>query len=348
MTIMPRVALSIVTWNSMKYLPDIMESVRSQSYPGVTPIVVDNGSTDGSPEFVRRNYPEVMVLRNTRNLGFARAHNQAIGYARAQIAGEDGEVFVLVVNPDIILDEKFVERLVERFEHRTDIGSACGKLLKVYDQADGDLREKIYSDLIDSAGLRIFRSRRVVDRGSGDRDGEEYERTEEVFGASGALAMYRMSALADVAVSGQYFDEDFFAYKEDVDLAWRLRLRGWKSLYVPAARAYHHRALAGTEKFSIRRMLQDHAGRSVVRGRLSYRNHMLTLAKNDHLLNLLRDLPRVALLEAGKFWYLALFSPSALRALPEFVCALPAAIRKRGIIMDKARTDRRDIRRWFA
>lgn len=332
----------------MKYLPDLMESVRSQSYPNVTPIVVDNASSDGSSEFVRDNYPEAMVLRNTRNLGFAKAHNQAIEFARTHMVTEGDEVFVLVVNPDIILEERFVERLVERFEHRTDVGSACGKLLKVHATMDGDMREKSFTDLIDSVGLRLYRSRRTVDRGSGEKDSEQYERTEEVFGVSGAVAMYRMKALEDTAVKGEYFDEDFFAYKEDVDLAWRLRLMGWKSLYVPAARAYHYRALAGTEKFSILKMARGHAKRSVLRSRLSYRNHLLTLVKNEHPLNLLRDLPRIAIFEIGKFVYLTLFNPAALGAVPAFVRAFPGAVRKRRIIMDRARAGRREIRHWFA
>ncbi|MEA3248741.1 MAG: glycosyltransferase family 2 protein [Patescibacteria group bacterium] len=344
---MPRVALSLVTWNSMKYLPDAMESVRAQSYPDLTPIIVDNGSSDGSAEFVRKEYPEAMVLQNTRNLGFARAHNQAIEYARTHMMSDDDEVFVMVTNPDIILDERFVERLVERFEHRTDAGSACGKLLKVYETMDGDLRGKDFSDTIDTAGLRVFRSRRMVERGSGEKDGERFERTEEVFGVSGAVAMYRMKALVDAAVSSEYFDEDFLAYKEDVDLSWRLRLLGWKSIFVPAARAYHYRALSGVEKFSIRKMMRGHAGRSLFRSRLSYRNHLLTIIKNDHLLNLLRDLPRIAFFEIGKFCYLTLFNPATLTAVPAFVRALPGAIRKRRIIMDKARAGRKDIRSWF-
>lgn len=346
---MPKVALSIVSWNSMKYLPDVMRSVRAQSYPQVTVIVVDNGSADGSAEFVRENYPEAMVLRNTRNLGFARAHNQAIEFARSHMTSDDDELFVMVVNPDVILDEKFVERLVERFEHRTDVGSACGKLLRVHEKMDGELREKDFTDTIDSVGLRLCRSRRAADRGSGETDdGERYERTEEVFGCSGAVAMYRMKALVDASVNGEYFDEDFFAYKEDVDLAWRLRILGWKSIYVPAARAYHHRAMAGTEKFSVLKMAHRHAKRSVLRSRLSYRNHLLTLIKNDHLLNLLRDLPRIAFFETGKFVYLTFFNPAALGAVPSFVKAAPRALRKRRIIMDKARVGRQEIRRWLA
>jgi GT2 family glycosyltransferase len=332
----------------MKYLPDVMDSVRSQTYPNVTPIVVDNGSTDGCAEFVRENYPEAMVLRNTRNLGFARGHNQAIEYVRTHMGDNDEEVFVLVVNPDIILEEKFVERLVERFEHRTDVGSACGKLLRVHETMDGELRDKSFSDVIDSLGLQMFRSRRMADRGSGEQDTEQYERTEEVFGASGALAMYRLRALVDASVKGEYFDEDFFAYKEDIDLAWRLRLLGWKSIYVPSARAYHYRALAGDEKFSLRGMFRRHSGRSLTRSRLSYRNHLLTMVKNDHFLNLLRDFPRIAIFETGKFGYLALFSPAALTAIPAFFRSFPKAIRKRRMIMDKARAKRQEIRRWFA
>src|SRR4029453_5424828 len=107
--------------------------------------------------------------------------------------------------------------------------SATGKLLRM----DGKT--------LDSTGIVMLRSQRHLDRGADEPDRGQFDKPEDVFGPSGAAALYRMKALHDVAIEGQFFDEDFFAYREDADLAWRCRLLGWTSIYVPSAVARHRR-----------------------------------------------------------------------------------------------------------
>jgi len=346
---MSKVVVSIVSWNSVKYLTDALNSVRAQTYPDVSVVLVDNGSDDGSAALVRENFPEVAVLQNTRNLGFSRAHNQAIQYARANHTREDENVFMLVMNPDIILGENFLAQLMDRAAHRVDVGSVGGKLLRVYEVMDGDMTDKKFTDVIDSTGIRVFKSRRATDRSSGEVDAGQFERSGEVFGISGACALYRLRALLDVAPDGQFFDEDFFAYKEDVDLAWRLQLRGWKSLYVPSARAYHYRFLSADEKTTLWSLLRGRSGRSKFLSRLSYRNHLLMLLKNEQMRNALIDLPRICFQETKKAMYLAVFEPSTLvSALPAVIKEVPNTLRKRQRNMKAARTHAKEVRRWFA
>jgi GT2 family glycosyltransferase len=305
---------------------------------------------------VRESFPEVTLLRNTRNLGFSRAHNQAIEYARANLVRDlpgwqsgDEDLFVLVMNPDIILHENFVAALLDRMAHRADIASAGGKLLRVFEVMDGDMADKEFSQTIDSTGLRLYKSRRVADRHAGEEDHGGFERTEEVFGISGACVLYRLRALIDVAPDGKYFDEDFFAYKEDVDLAWRLQLRGWKSLYVPTAVAHHYRRLSSREKTSWLAVIRGRQGRSKFLSQLSYRNHLLMLVKNEQLRNFLWDLPRIWFQETRKGIYLLFFEPSTLLgALPAVFVALPKTLRKRRRIMKGTRTRAKEMRRWFA
>jgi GT2 family glycosyltransferase len=346
---MTKVVISIVNWNHAKYLPDALRSIRAQTYPNVSAILVDNGSTDGSPALVRKDFPEVAVLQNMRNLGYSRAHNQAIQYIQANHGRQEEDVFVLVMNPDIILGEDFIARLMSRVGHRTDIGSAGGKLLRVYEIQDGDMVDKKYTDVIDSTGLRVYKSRRVVDRSAGEVDAGQFERSEEVFGVSGACALYRLRALLDVAPDGQFFDEDFFAYKEDVDLAWRLQLRGWKSLYVPEARAHHYRYLSADEKTTLWALLRGRRNRSKFRSSLSYRNHLLMLVKNEQVRNALLDWPRICLQESKKAVYLAFFEPTVLfKAMPQVIRGLPKAMRKRHRTMKASHMRGKEMRRWFA
>ncbi|OIO51785.1 hypothetical protein COY93_01005 [Candidatus Uhrbacteria bacterium CG_4_10_14_0_8_um_filter_58_22] len=344
---MTKVAVAVVSWNHMKYLSDALQSVRRQTHQDLSLIVVDNASSDGTSELVRTEFPEAVLIRNIRNLGFSRAYNQAIEYARANLRRDGEELFVLVMNPDIILKPDYIERLLDRMTNRTDVGSAGGKLLRVHERQDGDLSEKDFSDVIDSTGLRICRSRRAVDRRSGERD-TDFDRTGEVFGISGALVMLRVSALDDVALMGEFFDEDFFAYKEDADLAWRLQLRGWKSLYVPEAVAYHHRRVKGTEKASWLAVIRGRRNRSKLVSRLSYRNHVLMLLKNEHLTNLAVDLPWILSFELRKLAYMLLLEPSVFFAtLPDLIRNLPRALGKRHKTIGSARVKPKEIRKWF-
>jgi GT2 family glycosyltransferase len=346
---MSKVVISIVSWNHAKYLTDALNSVRAQTHPDVSVVVVDNASSDSTSELVQKNFPEVALLRNTRNLGFSRAHNQAIEYSRANHAKDGDDLFILVMNPDIILHEDFLARLLDRMAHRADVGSAGGKLLRVFEVMDGDMTGKEFSRTVDSTGIKIFKSRRAVDRDSGEEDSGGFQRTGEVFGVSGACALYRLRALIDAAPDSKYFDEDYFAYKEDVDLAWRLQLLGWKSLYVPDAVAFHYRYLATKEKSTWLSVLRGRKGRSRFLSQLSYRNHLMTLVKNEHLGNFLIHFPRIWFQETKKGVYLMLFEPAVFfGALPAIIGAIPKAIRKRRVNLGRARVAARDIRRWFA
>lgn len=345
---MPKVVVSIVVWNSMKFLPDVLASLKAQTYEDTALIIVDNASTDGVVDFVRAHNPEAVVLRNPKNLGFAHGHNQAIAYARAHLRTEGDEFYMLVTNPDVILTPNYIDTIVGRMEERRDAGSAGGKLLKMYQTGEDVLVEQVKSDIIDSTGIRITRSRRGVERGAGETDdASQYGRTEEVFGVSGALAMYRLSALEDIAYRGEFFDEDFFAYKEDIDIAWRLRLRGWAALYVPFAKAYHYRTAYGRERTGILESIRRRRIRSAAVNFYSHRNHLLLLMKNDTIVNTMLHAPLILWYEFRKFLYVLFFEPRTLRAIAAAFLLMPRMLSKRRVAMSRATVRSADIRRWF-
>ncbi len=313
----PRVSVHIVAWNSMGFLPDLLKSIFSQTYEGMHVMVVDNGSDDGAEAFIRANYPRTMVLRNVRNLGFATAHNQAIRYAIEHWNDSDlSDRFVLVANPDTIWSPTFLEELVRAAEQDPKAGSFQGKLLRAYREHGEDeaLAETVRSERIDSTGLSMHRDRTVTDRGAGELDTGQHDPSTDVFGPTGALALYRASALQGVRDEDGYFDPDFFVYKEDVDLAWRLRRAGWTSRYVPGALAHHHRNMFGTESAGWMERIRNRRSKSPARNWYSTRNQLLLLAKNEPFWSGLLALPWIVWFEARRFAYVCLLEPSSLSA----------------------------------
>ncbi len=195
-------------------------------------IVVDNASTDGSVAAACGAAAglDLEVVRNDDNRGFAVAANQALRRTSAP--------WVLALNPDCRLEPGYLEHLAAAAAARERVGAATGLLWR----AAG--RDLAATATVDSAGILVTASGRHLDRGSAAALSTELRAPAWVFGASGAAALYRREALLDVAYAGEeIFDEAFFAYREDADLAWRLQRRNWRCLYWPEARAAHARGL---------------------------------------------------------------------------------------------------------
>ncbi|OGY44482.1 MAG: hypothetical protein A2729_02350 [Candidatus Buchananbacteria bacterium RIFCSPHIGHO2_01_FULL_39_14] len=339
-----KVSIQIVTWNSMRYIFDCLESLMRQSFRDFSVLVIDNGSDDGTVNFIRSNYPTVSVLQNFKNLGYAKANNQGILLANSD--------YVLVMNPDVILTDEFLAEIVAFAEQKPDGASFGGKILKMQSEAiDQDdvsgLRQAVKSDIIDSAGLQIFKSRRIVNRGENDQAEDQSKRPTEIFGLSGACVLYRKQALTDVMIKNDFFDSDFFAYKEDVDLAWRLRLYGWTNWYVPKAVSFHHRHLALNAENGFYQTFQNRRQISKILRQLSFRNHHLLLVKNDLPLNLILNLPWFLGRELKIIIYSLIFEPFQWRGGVEFFQYLPGALIKRRVIMGHRKISAKEIRKWF-
>jgi GT2 family glycosyltransferase len=268
------ISVVLVTWNSARYLPRCLAGIALQTI-AVELIVVDNASSDDSLEIVGDG---VRVIRNATNRGFSAAVNQALAVARGQ--------YILLCNPDAYLTPTYVQRLIAALEAAGEsYGAATGKLLR----ATGDAIER--TDLIDSKGIRFTRSGRHFDVAQGEIN-VPGETNREVFGVSGACALYRRSFLNAVAIDGEVFDEDFFAYREDADLAWRGRLFGFRALYVPDAVAYHVRTVTP----EVRRVLAPVINMHSVKNRflLRLKNEGLYLAARNAPFELTRDLIALA------------------------------------------------------
>lgn len=345
---MSQISVNIVTWNSMKYLPALLASLREQTFKNFSVLIIDNASSDGLIDFIREKYSEMTILRNFHNRGFSAAHNQGIRYARSlNKAGSLENQYVLVTNPDIILTPSYLEEIVAAAEKNPQAASFGGKLLRVEQSGDDGLEETITTDVIDTTGIRILTSRRVVERGAGEIDQKQFDNDRDVFGISGALVLYRLSALDAARIGENYFDENFFSYKEDIDLAWRLRLAGFGANYVPEAKAYHFRRAFGREKSGPFEFIRNRKTKSDLINFLSYRNHLLLLAKNDFAVNFFIHFLWIAPYEFGKWLSILVFEPQTLRAWFSFWKSMPRVLGERKYALNKAAAKPKEIRNWF-
>ena len=240
---MTDVAIVVVAYNDAGDLPSSVGSALAQRGVSAEVLVVDNASSDGSRDVAAR--AGARVLEMPENVGFAAAMNAGIEATTAR--------YILALNPDCRLELDFAATLAARLDACPDAGSASGRLLRT---EGPDLSP---SAILDSAGIVFTRSGRHFDRGAGLLAAGRFEREEEVAGASGAAGFYRRSALEHAKISTGYFDADFFLYREDADLAWRLSNLGWKCLYVPAAVAAHRRRNLPERRRSMSALVNRHS-----------------------------------------------------------------------------------------
>lgn len=276
---MNKVTVSLIPFHSARYLHENLRSLAGQTFQDFNLVITDNNSSDNSVQICQSfsaSFPgRFELIRNTENLGFERPHNQVMAQTEAQ--------YVFLLNPDVILEPDYIENCVRFLDSHPHAGSVSGKILRwqvAFDVQKKDLLESLKTNMIDSLGLQVFRSSRTIERLVGQPDKPEYSDDTEVFGVSGTVPIYRKSALESVAYEGQYLDNDFFAYKEDVDLAFRLRFAGWKSYVVGAAVAYHDRTAKSTVGMKLMDKIAYRKNKSKITNGNSYRNHLWMLQKN--------------------------------------------------------------------
>lgn len=218
---LPKVSIIVPCYKSANVLSTCFELALAQKGVDVELITIDNGADAETKRIIERYKKNLLLIENGENVGFARANNQGVEAAKGE--------YVLFLNDDASLTSDYCRLLVDCFDANPELGSAIGKLKKD-------------ENTIDSTGIFLKRSKvSPYDRGEGEKDSGQYDRPEEVSGATCAAAMYRKKTLEDCRIMGEIFDGDFFAYYEDVDLAWRAQVFGWRCFYVPNAVAYHKR-----------------------------------------------------------------------------------------------------------
>jgi GT2 family glycosyltransferase len=343
----PLVSVIIVNWNGAEYLQPCLTLLAEQTSPPDEIIIVDNASTDHSAQVIEmwqaqwlnnangQRRPALRLIRNARNEGFCRGNNQGIHAASGD--------FILLLNADVMLNPQFLANLISVLEADETVGIVVGKLLSSTDPSK-----------IDSTGLVMHKTRRASDRGQGEDDTGQYQTSEEVFGASGAACLCRRSMLeeikydaADLAgirkpgrfLHDEYFDELFFVYKEDVDLAWRARLNGWKCVYTPNAIGWHYRKWGTGKRKDIPVWIRRH----------SLKNRYLMLLKNERRETLTPHLWSILWYELRSLGYLLVREPALLTVISDIFRAWPEIMQKRQITQQLSRLQENNVnlRAWF-
>jgi len=319
------VSVTIVTYNSGRFIKRCLESVLDQSHARLEVIVVDNASTDGTIDILEQFEDRCRIVYNAANVGFAAAQNQAIALSSGG--------WVLTLNPDVLLLPGFVAALVEAGHIDSRIGTVCGKLLTL--KPDFDIPEQ---PTIDSSGIYFTPMLRHLDRGSREPDNGHYLNFEYVFGATAAAALYRREMIEDVTIDGEFFDPDFFVYREDADVAWRAQLLGWRCIYTPRARGYHVRKVLPGNRRALPPAINMHSVKNRFLMRLKnitpdlYRRNWLSICARDLVVIGCCLLREHSSLEA--FWYLA---KNWSRVMA-----------KRRQIMSRRRASDEELARWFS
>lgn len=339
----PLVSINLLTWNGQKYIRDCLNSVFNQTYPCLDILVIDNGSTDETVSYLK-NLPKKENLRlifNKKNLGFTGGHNQAIRKSKGQ--------FIVCLNQDMVLDKDFVRKAVGVFRKNKNIAAVQGKLLRWSQglSTANNFASYEVSRIIDTTGLAILKNRRIINQGQGEIDQGQFNKMTEVFGADGAAPIYRRKALEDVQINGQYFDEDFFNYKEDVDLAWRLRLAGWQTIYQPKSIAWHDRGAGESASISYFGIIRERLKISKFAKYLAFKNQRLMQIKNEQIPLLIKHLPWFLSKEIASWAYVLLLERYTWKAIKDLFKQAPQAWQKRKVIMAGKRVKAREMNRWF-
>lgn len=335
---MPQIAINIVRYNHpLALVQDCVQAVLTQDLVEYTVTLTENGSGDSIQSAILSLFgdnPKFEYVDNGANLGFAGAHNLFFSQTDAEI--------MLPLNPDTIMTAGYLRALASAFDDPR-VGAATGKMLKLEPLADG-------SRVLDGTGIVVSRGRRGRERGQHEVDKKQFDNSRRVFGVSGTASAYRRSALDKVRLfEREYFDEDFFAYWEDLDLSWRLKLAGYECVYVPEAVIYHSRAV-GQSKSGYRRPLEfmkHHRQFSDRILRWNWRNQLFCIIKNDFGWSFWRDFPFILGRQLSMLCYIAVFESRTLWAIPEFCRLLPKMLRKRRLIKGKRAIDSKEIGKWF-
>ena len=211
---MRNVSIVIPNFNGKHFLEDCLKAVFAQDIENMEVIVVDNGSTDGSQEYLD-TYPGVRVLKLDKNYGFCGAVN-------AGIKAADSE-YVILLNNDTEVDKRFAAELLEAIQSDDKIFSCSSKMIQFHDR-----------NLMDDAGDYYCALGWAFGRGKGG-DIERYEKSVNIFASCAGAAIYRKKMLESLG----YFDEKHFAYLEDIDVGYRARIHGYRNVYAPKAIVYH-------------------------------------------------------------------------------------------------------------
>jgi len=319
------VLVSLVTYHDESFLARCLEAVLRQTIE-VRVKLFDNDSHDGTLD-IARSYG-VQVHESAENRGYSFGHNH-------NLLGEHFDT-VLLLNADVILQLNYLEVLLGALSEVEKAGMAGGKLYRMNTEGRQVFREAF--PVLDSTGMFFTPSQRHFDRGSEEEDRGQYDRRHLVFGITGATLLCKKEMLEDLRLGDEYLDEDFFAYREDADLAWRAQLRGWRAVYEPRAEALHCRRVLPRGRKQLPPLINYH----------SLKNRYLMRMKNLDAAVRRRCFPHMWIRDLGILAYVLLFEWSSLLAYRDVWRLRQKFQKKREHVQGTRCVSSDSIVRWFS
>lgn len=338
----PRVSIHLIVKDGEKYIRHCLERVQNQTYQNVEFRVFDNASTDATREIVRQILPSAEIISFPKNYGLGGGFNRSLSWSNAP--------YVVGLCVDVMLAPDFIERAVAAAEAHPEAGVVQGKILR-YDYE----HEKVTS-LIDTTGMQIYRSRRVINRGHGEEDVGQYNESGEIFCYEGAVPFFRRKALEEVKMLKtkpdekfpyEYLDEDFVWYADELDLGWRLHHAGRTNWYDPAVLAAHDRQTTKKLSKGYKGFIELRQTVPAFKRMLDWRNQRLAFLKNDYLSSFVKDTPFWLVRELMMLGYFIVFERTSLPAYWGILRLAPLMLRKRRAIIKEDKTNARAMKKWF-
>jgi len=355
---MSKLSINLIVYSEKetKYIPYLFESLKKQTFQDWEMLVLNNNS-DGSvmsvvEEKLKDSGKPYRVINSKENLGFASGHN--LLYKEAQTP------YVLLQNPDMFLMPDALEKMVGFLDAHKEVSTVSTRLMRWdFAKVEQTKPELGFTNSIDAIGIRLLRNRRALEwltrqewvENSEDKNLRSIfgKSIIEVFGVSGALAMYRKKSLDKVLLPGEnIFDPTYHSYKEDLDLAYRLRNMGFTSYILLDAVAYHDRTGAGPKKTSDWAAARNKKDQSFYVRFHSYKNHLRTLYKNEYWQNFIIDFPFIFWLELKKFVFILITDPKILiKSWVEIIKNFSYTNSARKLVKKSRKMYWKGLRRWF-
>ena len=344
------VTINLVVLNGEKYIRYCLDSVLKQTYPHelIELNILDNGSTDKTKEIIRD------LGFRISDLGFAKFNfiesklNLGMWPGQEKLLRDSAGKYIVVLAVDVILDENFLNNAVQAMEKDDKIGALQAKIYRYNVSEIQNSKFKIQnSKIIDTCGFQIYKSRRIINIGHGEKDNGQFNQEKEIFAVEGAVPIFRKDALENCRVMSEIIDHDYFWYGDDLDIAWRMRVFGWKQVFSPNVIAWHDRQTTKNLRKTFVDFLKIRRQLPLQKRRLEWRNIRFTIIKNDYTINILKDLPYILKREIMMFGYLIIFEPKVLGEVPTFLRLLPKILRKRGQIMKRRVASPEEMKKWF-
>ncbi|MFA7314470.1 MAG: glycosyltransferase [Candidatus Magasanikbacteria bacterium] len=356
-----KLSIHLVTWNGAKYIPYLFDSLKKQTFKDWKLYIWENASSDNTKELIKKELENFDIpnefFESEKNLGFAGGHNELY---RGMGNEESGmSEYFLLLNQDMYLMPDAFEKMVKFLDENEDVAVVTPRLMKWnFLDVETDFAESL-TNRIDALGLKVLRNRRVIEKYVGKDWDEKKAKMElsfrmrgealEVFGVSGSLPMYRRECIKQVEFSdGNFFDNLYESYKEDVDLSWRLRISGFKSFVLLDTVTYHDRSAQAQERLGDTATIENKKKQSQWIKYHSYKNHLMTLYKNEYLENYLLDFLWIKWYELKKFIFLLFFDRNVLKGLLVIWKNRKLLKTRREEIKKMRKVSYKELRKWWS